>query len=286
MTERHIILHIGLHKCGSTFLQRVLMQNAPALAAAGLAYPHSGTGHPGNAAGAHEFDAAQIEEMFGHCQQLFLSHEDQINYGDQAQPFSRAVASLGASVEILCFVRPFPEYIFGDYSQQMKQHYPEWIEAREAYKGMSFEQFVGSRCRWVNPAKWLNQWRNALRRSLGEVPVTVASHRDIRETVEPLLPPGLDLDWHVPNHLTNPSLRAEDCDRLAAMIEDFDVPGEDIVATLKEALHHTGGPDAGRNEERIRWIEALFRQQIQQLYDQYGYDISTPASGRFEYEAE
>ena len=46
---RRIILHFGAPKAGSTFLQRVLLQNTDRLAAAGVAYPHDGSGHPGNA---------------------------------------------------------------------------------------------------------------------------------------------------------------------------------------------------------------------------------------------
>ena len=48
--KRRILLHIGSPKCGSTYLQRALLQNRDRLAAHGIRYPHDGGEHPGNAA--------------------------------------------------------------------------------------------------------------------------------------------------------------------------------------------------------------------------------------------
>ncbi|MFY0633397.1 MAG: hypothetical protein JXQ91_06275 [Vannielia sp.] len=268
---RSILLHIGMHKCGSTYLQQVLLRNQAALADAGIAYPHDGTGHPGNAAGIETARAERLAALFGPHDRLALSFEDLISLGSKARPFARAVAELGAEVQIVAFVRPFSEYIFGDYSQMMKQHFRTYIAAGAGYGGKSFQQFVVSRSRQMNPRGWMRAWREVL----PGAGFTLASHRAIRATVEPMLGP-VTLDWEVPRHLTNPSLRTEDCDRIAAMIAAGDVPGRRIVEAVKAALHLPSQPDSGRTEDRVAWIEAVFEHHNAALLEEFGYDNRLP----------
>ncbi|QDC08079.1 hypothetical protein FHY55_01940 [Oceanicola sp. D3] len=267
---RSILLHIGMHKCGSTYLQQVLLRNQQALAKAGIAYPHDGKGHPGNAEGIERAGAARLEALFGPHQKLVLSFEDLISLGSKARPFARAVKKLGAEVEIVTFTRPFNEYIFGDYSQMMKQHFRTFIASAAPYGGKSFEQFVVSRARQMNPRGWMKAWRT----TLPEARFTLASHRAIRTTIEPFLE-GATLDWEVPRDLTNPSLRTEDCDRIAKMIRLGEAPKE-IVTAVKKALHEPSKPDAGRTSERIAWIEAVFERHNQALREEFGYDNQAP----------
>ncbi|SIO21078.1 hypothetical protein [Vannielia litorea] len=269
---RSILLHIGMHKCGSTYLQQVLLRNRAALAAAGIAYPHDGSGHPGNAAGIESASARRLAALFGPHERLALSFEDLITSGPRARPFARAAAEIGAEVHLIAFIRPFSEIIFGDYSQMMKQHHRAYIEAGAAYGGKGFEQFVVARARQMTPRGWLRGWRNVL----PQARFTLASHRAIRATVEPLLAPAA-LDWEVPRHLTNPSLRTEDCDRIAAMIESGAAGAGQIVEAVKTALHRPSQPDAGRTPERVAWIEAVFEHHNAALQEEFGYDNRLPA---------
>ncbi|MBS8225369.1 hypothetical protein [Vannielia litorea] len=265
---RSILLHIGMHKCGSTYLQQVLLRNQAALAEAGIAYPHDGTGHPGNAENIHKAGPARLDALFGRHDRLALSFEDLISLGAKARPFARAVEKLGAEVQIVAFTRPFNEYIFGDYSQMMKQNFRSYITSAAPYGGKSFEQFVVSRAHQMNPRGWMKAWKQML----PEASFTLASHRAIRATVEPFLDGAL-LDWEVPRDLTNPSLRTEDCDRIAGMIRHGGAPGE-IVSEVKKALHKPSGADAGRTPERIAWIEAVFQRHNEALREEFGYDNS------------
>lgn len=268
--SRAILLHIGMHKCGSTYLQQVLLRNRAALASAGIAYPHDGSGHPGNAAGIEAVEAARLEALFGPHMRLALSFEDLITLGAKARPFARAARALGAEVQIVAFTRPFNEYVFGDYSQMMKQHFRRFIAEGAAYGGKGFEQFVVARARQMNPRGWLRAWKAVL----PEARFTLASHRAIRATTEPFLA-GAALEWEVPRHLTNPSLRTEDCDRIARMIR-HGAPAGSVVQAVKEALHRPAQPDAGRTPERIAWIEAVFERHNEALQEEFGYDNRAP----------
>lgn len=266
--KRSILLHIGMHKCGSTYLQQVLLRNRSALAEAGIAYPHEGKGHPGNAAGIETVSAKRLATLFGPHPRLALSFEDLITLGAKAKPFARAAAELEAEVEIIAFTRPFSEYIFGDYSQMMKQNFRAYIASRAPYDGRSFEQFVVSRARQMNPRAWMRAWTTTLPKAR----FTLASHRAIRATIEPLLN-GAALNWEVPRDLTNPSLRTRDCDAIAAMIR-AGAPSAEIVEAVKVALHEPAQPDAGRTPERIAWIEAVFERHNEALREEFGYDNS------------
>ena len=57
--ERHLILHLGMHKTGSTYLQRCLLQSADTLRAAGVLFPKTGLAGP-------EFYAVRPEGFPGH----------------------------------------------------------------------------------------------------------------------------------------------------------------------------------------------------------------------------
>ncbi|MGR3792584.1 hypothetical protein [Vannielia sp. SX4] len=269
---RNLLLHIGMHKCGSTYLQQVLLRNQARLEAAGIAYPHNGVGHPGNAEGIESANSGRLAALFGPHDRLVLSYEDLISQGAAAQPFARAVTTLGVEVEIVAFIRPFSEIVFGDYSQVMKQHFRTFIAAGAAYGGKNFERFAVARSRQMNPRGWLRAWR----RALPAARFTLASHRAIRGTVEPFLAEA-EINWEVPRHLTNPSLRTEDCDRIAATITAGDVPGRRIVERVKEALHAPSTPDAGRTPERQAWIEAVFEHHNTALLKEFGYDNRLPA---------
>jgi len=266
--KRKILLHVGLHKCGSTYLQAAMLRNRKALATAGVAYPHDRTeSHPGNAAGIERAGVARLEALFGPHERLLLSHEDLITSGQRAAPFAEATRAMGVEVWIVAFIRPFSEYIFGDYSQQMKQNFRAFTATHQPYNGLSFERFAAERGRQVNPRGWLGNWQKVV----PHAQLTLASHRAIRDTVEPFLN-GAKVDWTVPRDMTNPSLRMQDCDALARMITDPASDEKSVLAAVRRALHETGKEDAGRTPERIAWIEAIFERQNAALMEVFGYD--------------
>ena len=60
---------------------------------------------------------------------------------------------------------------------------------------------------------------------------------------------GDALDWEVQSDQTNPSLRTEDCDRIAALMADPAVPAGAIGDQFKAAFFDTKKPDRGRTVE-------------------------------------
>jgi len=268
---RRILLHIGSPKCGSTFLQQVLLQNAATLEKHGVRYPHDGGGHPGNAANLADIDTIQLGRWFAEgIQTVILSHEDLYSLCKRGDTLARLAREGGIAVHLICFLRPFSEFVYGDYSQFMKQFFDRFLSERNAYGGRDFATFAQRRIDTMKPASYLRQWQ--LR--FAQVPLTVASHRRIRPVMTELLGASVadGLNWTVGPSQVNRSLRMEDCDAIAAAMRDPQVPDEDIKCMFREAFHKVGEPDAGKTPERTAWLEAQFAPQNQALLEEFAFD--------------
>lgn len=273
---RRIILHVGSPKCGSTYLQQALLQSRRALRAAGIHYPHDGTGHPGNAADLMEIDRPRLEAMFPEgVHTVVLSHEDLFaGANKRGAALAALVEEDGTEVELVAFLRPFSEFIFGDYSQFMKQHFERFLESRQPYDGRSLAEFAERRVKTLNPAAFLANWQ----KRLGGAPLTLGGHREIPGAMIRLLGPEAPVNWKVDAMLTNPSLRMCDCDRIAAAMRDPDVPEKKIRAMLQEAFRQIGTPDPGKSPERIAWLEKVFAPKNAALLERFGFDNRLPAA--------
>lgn len=270
---RRIILHVGSPKCGSTFLQQAMLRNAARLERAGIRYPHDGGGHPGNAADLASLDRATLEAWFaGGIHTLVLSHEDLYGLPKRGEALARLVAEDGTEVQIVAFLRPFSEFMFGDYSQFMKQHFETFLAERTPYGGRDFEAFTARRVKTLTPAAFLRGWQ----RMFPARPLMLEPHSRIRPVFETLLPDHDPLDWKVPAGQTNPSLRMEDCDRLAAAIRDPAIPATEVRQMFRDAFHRVAEPDAGRSAARRDWIETRFAPQNAALMKEFGFDNRLP----------
>lgn len=270
--SKTLYLHIGSPKCGSTFLQRVMGQNRARLAAHGIAYPEGPATHPGNAADFATLRGPEIEALFADgVERAVLSHEDLFAVAGRMEKTAAALGAAGVSVQVIAFLRPFSEFIFGDYSQVIKQHLERFIAEGRAFEGRSFERFCVDRARALTPVGFFRGWQ----RVFPEHPLILRSHRDIRPEIESLL--GVrDLDWHVPRDLSNPSLRMVDCDAIAAALNGGRMAPEAIRDLMRRALHQTGAADPGKTPERIAWIEALFGKQTEEIAKEFGFDNRRP----------
>lgn len=267
---RRILLHVGSPKCGSTFLQQTLLRNRRALAAHGIHYPHDGGEHPGNAAKIHLLDRCTYDGFFEDDKHtVILSHEDLYSMARRGSTLAEFARADGAEVHILAFLRPFSEFVFGDYSQFMKQFFESFLAARAPYQGQNFRDFALRRVEKLQPATFLKNWCKCFGPNAA---ITVDSHRKIRPILSDILGPGLELDWDMPKHLTNPSLRMIDCDRIARMMRDPDIDAKTIRATFHAAFRRSGTPDPGRTEKRIALIEKAFSSQNRMLLETFGYD--------------
>lgn len=265
---RRIILHIGAPKAGSTYLQRVLQANPAQLAAVGAVYPHQGSGHPGNGRSIGDLDATAFAALFPDgIDTVIFSHEDLFALAQEASPLARMARDAGVTVQKLVFMRPWSEFCVGDFSQHLKQNLDHYLSVRQAFGGQSFETMAEARAQTVDVIQFFLRWA----RVIPIPPLTIVSHRCIRERVEALLgQPGLD--WSVPRHLTNPSLRLTDCEAIAAMIDDPTVPEEGVRAAYATALGSVDLPDPARSPERLARIEAFFARQNDDLRAIYRYD--------------
>ncbi|MDU8912160.1 hypothetical protein [Aestuariicoccus sp. MJ-SS9] len=265
---RHILLHVGSPKCGSTYLQRCLIQSADALREAGLHYPHDGKGHPGNAAALADLDAPALEALFpADVHTTILSHEDLLFLPRRGAALARLAPEAGIAVCVLVFLRPFSEILYGSYSQHMKQHFERFLATRRAYDGQSFEDFCTARARQFAPLRGLRGWAE----TFGRDALTIAGHRDLRPVVEGLLP-GAPIDWTLPHYLGNPSLRIADCAALARAIADPARDADDLRTEFKAIHHLTREPDPGRTPERTAWLESLMEEANAGILDAFGYD--------------
>jgi len=265
--RRNLILHVGSPKCGSTYLQQVLLRNRARLEAQGIAYAHEGDTHPGNGLMALDITPDWTERVFRGLPRAVLSHEDLFAAAGRAHPLAALTRHEGIKVHIVAFLRPFSAFLFGDYSQFIKQHLERYISEGRAFEGRGFEQFAVDRARALNAKGFLNGWAALF----PETPLTLASHRQIRPVIEARLDVR-GLDWTVPKDRTNPSLRMADCDAIVAALNAGTEPPDAIRARLRGALARAGQPDPGKTEERIAWIEALFSHQNAALLAAFGLD--------------
>lgn len=264
---RRLILHIGSPKCGSTYLQRVFLRNRALLAEHGVNYPEGAANHPGNAAGFANLGGPQIDMLFAQQDTVVLSHEDLFAVAGRMEATANRLKEAGVEVRVVAFLRPFSAFIFGDYSQFLKQHLDTYIAKGVAFEGRGFEQFTVDRNRAMAPAGWLRGWQ----RILPDTPLIVASHRDIRPVIESLIG-ETGVDWQVPRDQSNPSLRMCDCDALVQAINGGQESAGQIRDMLRAALRDADQPDPGKTAERVRWIEALFAKQNTEIKTAFGYD--------------
>lgn len=266
---KKIILHIGSPKCGSTYLQRALLQSNEALKAAGIHYPHAGGTHLGNAADIADLGQQRLDRYFeGNTHTVILSHEDLYSLSDRGDALQQLARRNDIPVQIVVFLRPFSEFMFGDYSQFMKQHFDRYLAERNPYDGRSFEDFVHHRANTMKPAGFIRRWA----RRFPDLPPVVASHRNIRAVFETLLGQEAPINWDVHATQTNPSLRMQDCDAIAAAMRDRSVDPTTIRGMFRQAFHDTAEPDSGKTDARKKWIEEQFRAQNAALMRHFDFD--------------
>jgi hypothetical protein len=173
-----LILHIGMHKTGSTSLQRFFIRNRIILRALGIHYPKA-IGPDGRRlpkhnnlflAISHEKDnrgaphptlgpsAAQIHEIgrqLRHHPITVLSAE---GFSGPSTAFAKAFAPLreSADLRVVCFLRRQDEWVSSFYKQM--------VMSRDVRESHTFEQFIelGRIRRHLDYAALLRSWADAL----------------------------------------------------------------------------------------------------------------------------
>ncbi len=258
-----ILLHIGAPKCGSTFLQRVLLKNQARLRSAGVDYPHIGAGHPGNGLMLPGLTAPWLEGRLQAAHTIIFSHELLFAVAADGRKLARIAQRLNVQVQVIAFLRPFEELLFGDYSQTVKQALPE-IAARRATVP-PFEHFVQARRSRIQPARFLEDWQSLFM----DIPLHAAPHTEIRPIMEAYVPALAQADWSLPKWRTNPSLRIEDCEALVEAAPGHPEP----YALLQAAQKHSHKLDIGRTQARRALIRASFAQEAAALRSKFGINV-------------
>lgn len=268
---RRILLHVGSPKCGSTYLQRVMLQNRDLLKKQRVHYPHDGSDHPGNAAQIKDIDPNTLLGYFeGDIHTTILSYEDLYATAELCKPLAKLCREHDIAVQLIVFLRPFSEFVYGDYSQFMKQFFEQFLAKRSAYDGQDFKTFAYRRIERMQPAEFLDDWRKLF----PELPMIMERHQNIQTLIEQLLGPDLvnSLDWDVDIAKVNPSLRMEDCDRIAKAMQDPDITDDAIREMLYKAFQQAGQDDAGKTPERTAWLEKKFAPHNAALLKEFGFD--------------
>jgi hypothetical protein len=266
-STRRIILHVGAPKCGSTYLQKVFLKNRARLARLGISYPHDGDPHPGNATGLETITADRLLADFGTGHTVIYSHEDLLANVPKGSALMTLAAELGITVDVVAFLRPFSELMFGTYSQMMKQNFETYLTTGQPYDGFDFEGLVQQAQHSYAFDRFLRGWA----RRNPDRPLILRHSSEIRATFEDLLGTR-EIDWSLPPDQANPSLRTEDCDRLAAMITEGKLSARRIRREFVAAHGLVGGPDRGRSPARIALVETLFADCNKGLEDWFGFD--------------
>ncbi|MEM6896580.1 MAG: hypothetical protein AAF576_04335 [Pseudomonadota bacterium] len=247
-----IIVHIGAPKCGSTYLQRVLLRGRAALRDQGVDYPHGGQSHPGNGEMIYSLTRPWCTERFASAHTLLFSHELLFAMAGKARRLAAIAQCLQATVDLLCLLRPFDEQLFGDYSQNVKQALAEGTT--QDLSERSYRQFVWARQKQIRPAEFLDEWQAVLPMAT----IHAHHHSDLRRAVETLCPATRTLDWRVPAWRSNRSLPMEACENLLA----------GRAGTTARA-----GKDAGRTDQRRAWTRAVFAHEAEALKMRYGLSL-------------
>lgn len=262
---KQLILHVGSPKCGSTYLQRVMLANRSTLAQCGIKYPKPAGRHPGNGTIVSDLDSDGLTDLFGDAHTLLLSHEDLFSMGGRLSQMGEICQSQDVGLTVLVFLRPFSEFIYGDYSQYMKQNIDTYLEEGAAYGGQSFEEFAVARRSQITPIGWLKAWQRTT-----TIPLRIAHHRQIRPVLEDTIGPQ-ELNWKIEKSASNPSLRVADCEDIANAIAGG-VPRAKVLDMYKLAYSKVALTDHGKTFDRTKWLEALFKTQNDKILDEFQFD--------------
>lgn len=242
-----------------------MLANRQVLLKNGICYPEPEASHPGNGLKVTALDAVSLQKAFGDADTMVFSHENLFSMAANFSALGTLCQSQGVRLSVLVFLRPFSEFIYGDYSQFLKQNIDSYIREGQAYGGQSFEEFAVSRRSQISAIGWLKAWQR-----VSPSPILIEHHRKIRAVCENLLGP-LPLKWEIDRDSSNPSLRVLDCEDISTAISGG-VPKGKVNDMYKLAFSKVGLEDRGKTPERTRWLEALFKGQNDKIQEIFNFD--------------
>ncbi|MEX1115791.1 MAG: hypothetical protein WEB53_11115 [Akkermansiaceae bacterium] len=172
-----LLLHIGMHKTGSTSLQRFFVRNRAVLGCLGIDYPkafdangqllpkHNDLFH----AISHEKDfgkphpalgpsAARVEKLACQIETKRITVVSAEGLSGENPAFAKAFAPLRGRIDVrvICFLRRQDEWA--------KSFYKQMVQSREVREGRNFEEFIAAHStrEHLNYFQLLDWWADAL----------------------------------------------------------------------------------------------------------------------------
>lgn len=239
-----LVLHIGPHKTGSTYVQHALADNRQALRRAGWLYPEFGTpaNMPGHHLLAHEAETyltaseiAKLRREVGDSKKMVLSAEGFCNWPNDH--FQSLADQLGAHrVRLLYYLRDPYEQFYSYWKERVRQGHiqslPEW-----------FMQNFGDphRSYVLNPLVHLDRYRALDPRFELQLISYETLRRSGQDIVDPLWRGTLEVEeaFVPPKERLNRSLSIEATEFLRMLIEHYTLRHPDVHGrVVRHAFTH------------------------------------------------
>ncbi len=270
-----LILHAGMHKTGSSFLQNTLRSNREALLAAGVLYPEAGLHQDSPQAGYRHLGLRRSldqegpvslamsrlrEEVAEHgCHTVIVSYEGFFTPETNTEDLRAALDDF--DVTVLLFLRHPVDYI--------ESKYREWVRLLH-YSG-EIEAFLSWQWPCLDVLALAAEWEAAF----GRDQMIVRPHGQLRRPTDILeqllaLMPGVDLELQ-PDPSSNPGASNEYT--LAKLLANrLKLAGTTVKPALVTAMTVDYGSNGGRllSDDAIAEIERTAVPAFSSLLDRYG----------------
>lgn len=257
-----VIVHIGAPKCGSTYLQRVLLKNKKSLANKGIYYPHLGPGHPGNGSTIDHITQPWLTQKFREFHTIVFSHEDLFALPKKGLRLHHLSRTMGFQFQIVAFFRAFPDVLFADYSQTLRQNFETFCQIKTAFDGRSFHDFARHRRTKIMPAIFLRDWQKLSPRK----PLMLNHPEKIKSCFIGLLGDVPGVDWDVPSWRCNPSIPLSTCLDIAQDINSGRINSARTKMKTPKRWNHIP-----RLDERA-FVQQLFQPESANLKTKFGFN--------------
>lgn len=210
--EQRVILHVGLHKTGTTSIQNALFEQREVLLQNGILYPNSGLELKAPAVGrrhlhlklsvategAESLALARLAEEVraSACHSAVVSHE--ALFAPDVSPGDVLLGLKGFHVEVVVYLRNPVDYL--------ESKYREWVRNVE-FSG-EISRFLRKESDWLDISKRVSDWRDAVGAERLHIHSFDHLEPQTNLAVHMLGSVGLEINLSPPN-LTNPSLGNE-----------------------------------------------------------------------------
>ena len=282
-----LILHVGAHKTGTTYLQRMFDRNRARLRAAGLIYPDIGPNDAHHALAAPWIDVDVPEGFYGKegpdglWRQLVETHADQDGTVIlSAENFSRARPRRVDMAELAQKLAPFDEVrVVYTLRRQVELVPAVWTQVAKSRKAMPLRPYIDrvmeERLAYGVPLDHGRVYAHLLKGFAPEQ-IVLQDYAQARRAPGGILGSFLALTGHDLDPARLSSQPRSDANIspdplamfMAAQISDQAVPPEDMVKRISAVLTADGqGPTTLMTRHEYKRIDTMFRRRNAELVE-------------------